>query len=106
MPTTKSTLRLLATLISDAVDQIESDYSSAGLEFPSLDDPFDPTQASNNLLFSSKISQQAAIIVGAAEQLSVTVRPPQNVIFETAFGVSFLIPCTSEVLCQMHRIVS
>jgi hypothetical protein len=84
----KSTLRQFVDLISEAVDVIEDAYASAGVQFPSLDASFDPNQTSSALLFRPDIAKQAAIIVCAAEELSISVRPSQAVLLETGLGVS------------------
>ena len=60
MSTSPTTLRQLASLISNAVDEIEAMYAEQGLQFPSSDSPFDPTQASNTLLSHPKIVPYAS----------------------------------------------
>jgi hypothetical protein len=92
MPNTKpkSTLRLLAETILDAVSRVEDHFDNAGLDFPSLDDPFNPTHPTTALLFRSEVAADIDIVVGATEQLSVTISPPMRVILEAAVSVNLL----------------
>lgn len=83
-----SSLRKLLAAISESIERIEDAYAGAGVEFPSLDAPFDPTQLSSTLLFRPDIVHEATVILGATEQLATAVRSPQTFVLETAFGVS------------------
>jgi hypothetical protein len=86
----KSMLRLLADAISDAVTVIEDRFEAAGLDFPSLHDPSDANHPSTALLFEPDVATNVAIIVGATEQLSVSVRPPAIVVLETILAVGLI----------------
>jgi hypothetical protein len=85
-----TTLRTLVDVLSNAVSRIEEHYASVGLDLPAIPEPFDITQPSNATLFDQNIAQHASIVVAAAEQLSVFVRPPQFVVIESALSVSIL----------------
>lgn len=83
-----TTLRTLIDILSAAVGKIEDQYAAAGLELPSLNDPFDMSKPGDAMLFSPDVARQASVVVAAAEQLSVTVRPPQFVLLESTLSVS------------------
>ena len=84
----QSPIRILAETILYAVSRIEDQFEAAGLEFPSLTDPFDPLDPTTALLFSPEVATNGALICGAAEQLLVSVRPPPLVMTENAIAVS------------------
>ena len=81
----KSMLRLLVDTISSAVTGIDDQFEEAGLDFPSLHDPFDDKHPSTALLFDPDVAANVAVIVCATstEQLSVSVRSPTTVLLET-----------------------
>jgi hypothetical protein len=80
-------LRLLAETILTAITSIESQFGAAGLEFPSLNDSFDPTHPTTGLLFHPDVVANTAIVSAAAGQLLATVRPPQVTMMETTISV-------------------
>jgi hypothetical protein len=84
----QSPIRLLAETILNAVSRIEHQFEAAGLEFPSLTDPFNPLDPTTALLFNPEVAANGALICGAAEQLLVSVRPPPLVVMENAIAVS------------------
>lgn len=86
----KSILVLLAKTILEAAHRIENQFVAAGLAFPSLDDLFNPTDLTTTLLLHPDTVEDAALICGAAEQLIVSVRPPTQVVSETAMAVSYV----------------
>ena len=86
----QSPIRLLAEQILSAVSRIEDQFEAAGLDFPSLADPFNPQDPTTALLFSPEVSANSALICGAAEQLLVSVRPPPFVVLENTLAVSDL----------------
>jgi hypothetical protein len=88
----KSPLRVLSDLISEAVTLIDEQYTAASLEFPPLDDFFNPEHPASKLLSHPSVTKHVAIIVAAAEQLSVSVRTPQGVVFDNScYACSYLI---------------
>jgi hypothetical protein len=91
---TKSTLRLLLDTIVDAVMRVDDQYEKEGLDFPSLNDPFDPADPASTLLFKPEVAADIALVVAATEQLSVTMRPPSSVIMDAAFSVRSLDICS------------
>jgi hypothetical protein len=84
----KSPLRVLADILSDAVDRIDSQYSAANLSFPTLDDPFDPEQPADILLGHQAVVEQAKIVVGVADQLCAMVTNPSSGLMEVGMAVS------------------
>lgn len=86
----QSPLRLLAETILSAVSHIDAQFEAAGLEFPSLNEPFNPFDPTTGLLFHPEVSTNGAVIIAAAEQLLVSVRPPPLVVLENAIAVSGL----------------
>lgn len=91
---TKSPLRTLVDILSDAVNHIESQYAAAGLKMPSLDAAFDSANLACTFLSHPDVIEQASVVVAAAEQLAVSVRPPRMVILENVLAVSFLVCCS------------
>lgn len=88
MPHGGSPLRALANIISEAVAQIDFHYTAAQLQFPLLEDVFNPTDPSNLLLANPEVIRNMSFIVAAAEQLVATVRPPAMVACDMALVVS------------------
>jgi hypothetical protein len=84
----KSTLRLLAETILNAVTRVEDQFEKAGLDFPSLNDPFDPTHPASGLIFKPEIAADVALVVAATEQLAVTIRHPVSTSYDAAMSVS------------------
>jgi hypothetical protein len=84
----KSSLRLLAETILDAVSIIDGRFEGAGLECPSLSDPFNPMNPATALLFHPDIAAQGSLIYAAADQLLASVRPPPLVMMDSALAVS------------------
>jgi len=72
----KSPLRVLADIISEAVNHIDNEYSAAQLEFPSLKDVFDPKDPANVLLSDAQVIKNTSLVVAAAEQLVASIRAP------------------------------
>jgi hypothetical protein len=84
----KSPLRVLVDILSDAVAHIESEYAAANLSFPTLDDVFDSNSPADILYGKKSILEQSKVVVAAAEQLSVMVTEPSNVLLMTSMMVS------------------
>ncbi|KAF7349729.1 hypothetical protein MSAN_01699700 [Mycena sanguinolenta] len=94
-----STLRRLANIINEAIDQIESVYAAADMPLPSLDAPFNPADPAEALLQSPTVEGATLNIMAAAAQLSATVASP--VVFalhaSQAFHISACLRAASEV---------
>jgi hypothetical protein len=87
MASAKSPLRLLGDIITSSIDQIESTLASSKLEFPSLNEPFDPTKPVEAALVTPDILAATSSIIAAASQLIATVRHPANTIIDDALCV-------------------
>jgi hypothetical protein len=70
------TLRRLANIINEAIDNIESIYAQAEMPLPSLDLPFDPADPAEAILQDPIVVAAALNIMAAASQLSATVCSP------------------------------
>lgn len=79
-----SSLRNLVNILSDTVTRIEEKYSSAGLEFPTLDKPFDENDPACQLMSDPDVFPLSSIIVAAADQLMASARHP----VQTVVGIS------------------
>ena len=82
-----TTLRRLSAIISDAVDKIEEQSANAGHPYPSLNEPFDPTNPSEALTVDPVVLQNAMLLIAAANQLIATVRLPATTVFDMSLGV-------------------
>ena len=92
-PTAPSTLRALASLISDSVDILDHAYTQRGLSFPSLDHP--TTQLTDHelkLAQDTNVSRACATICAAANQLIYSVRDPKATALFAASSVSLSFP--------------
>ncbi|KAJ7101321.1 O-methyltransferase [Mycena belliarum] len=95
-----STLRRLAELITQSVDTMERTYHDAGVASPSLDEPFDPSEAAAVLRKKPEMTQAVQIIVAAASQLIATVRDPVAVAFNSAY--SFQVPACLAAASELN----
>lgn len=84
----RSPLRMLVDLISSSVDAIEAQYSESKLDFPLLDNPIDPDDPRETLLYRPEIVQASALITSACEQLVATCQQPFVSVFSSAAAVS------------------
>lgn len=100
----KSPLRTLVEILSGAVNRIESQYEAAGLEMPSLDTPFDSVNLASTLLSHPDVIAQASLVVAAAEQLAVAVRPPRMVILENILAVSSILHRQAIKKCRQFTV--
>ena len=92
-----SPLRHLVDVLSDAVTRIDEKYASAGLEFPTLDKPFNAKNPACLLLSDPDVVPLSSVVVAAADQLIASARQPMHAVFDIAQSVStaFLSsPCT------------
>ncbi|KAJ7149189.1 O-methyltransferase [Mycena crocata] len=88
-----TTLRLLASIITDALHSVELVYQKAGLSFPSLDDPFDPGNQAEALRQDKTVAAAVNNIVAAAAQISATVSDPMRM----AVHISSCLNAASEL---------
>src|SRR5258708_21582538 len=88
IPTKTSPLRHLVNILSDAVARIDEKYSSANLEFPTLDKPFDEKSPGCQMLSDPDVVPLSSVIVAAADQLIVSARHPLQAVVDMAQSVS------------------
>ncbi|KAJ7153303.1 O-methyltransferase [Mycena filopes] len=81
-----STLRLLTNIIHNAVDTIEDTYLRSKLDFPSLDEPFDPAAPGEALRQDPAVSMAALDLIAAASQIAATVSNPTTAIVNASQG--------------------
>ena len=112
MPT--SPLRQLADIISTSVDKIDTAFSAANLQYPSLNEPFNPTSPNEGLSMSPEVIQAATLAVAACAQLSATINVPALSLYDAVGGVSLLdhhshasdravVPCRFRPACCAGR---
>jgi hypothetical protein len=106
MSTTFAALRTLHNLIGEALTDIErvftdSEISSLGpsppsspsftsqkpLDFPSLDDPFDPKSPAETLLSNPSVVRATKLLVASTGQLAAQVQRPFLTICDASMGV-------------------
>ena len=85
-----SPLRHLVNVLSDAVTRIDEKYVSAGLEFPTLDKPFNEKDPACLLLSDPDVVPLSSVIVAAADQLIASARHPIHTVLDIAQSVSTL----------------
>ncbi|KAJ8502698.1 hypothetical protein ONZ45_g11512 [Pleurotus djamor] len=81
-----SVLRQLSDLISKSVSQIDGTFEKAGLAYPSLDAPFNPTSPAEALVMSPDLLLANQLIVAACAQLSATIGSPASALFDLTSG--------------------
>lgn len=87
----RSTLRQLADLISESVDKIDASFAQNNLQFPSLDEPLNPTSLSEAAAMSPDVIAASMVIVGACAQLSASVNIPALTLYGFFGGVCSLL---------------
>ncbi|KAF8206805.1 O-methyltransferase [Mycena galopus ATCC 62051] len=94
-----STLRILANIITQAVDTMERVYTDAGMPLPSLDQPFRQDDPAESLRQNTEVSGAVNNIIAAAAQLTATVSDPVVLAVNTAlaFEVSACLGAASEL---------
>ncbi|KAJ7658710.1 hypothetical protein DFH06DRAFT_1407161 [Mycena polygramma] len=80
----KSHLRRLGELILDSIDAIEARLDAEGVDFPSLVDPFKPSNKAESVLLDAEVLAATSHIVAAASQLIVMVRSPVQTIMDNS----------------------
>lgn len=83
-----SPLRQLVDIISASVAQIDAIFDKAGLEYPSLDAPFDPASLSEQLSMAPEVMQASVLAVAACAQLGAAVKIPALTLYDIVGGVS------------------
>ncbi|KAF7349730.1 hypothetical protein MSAN_01699800 [Mycena sanguinolenta] len=94
-----STLRRLANIINEAIDEIEGVYAAADLPLPQLDAPFNPADPAEALLQNTTVEAATLNIMAAAAQLSATVASPAVSALNAsqAFHISACLRVASEM---------
>ncbi|KAJ7246897.1 O-methyltransferase [Mycena haematopus] len=94
-----STLRRLANIINEAVDNIERVYAQAEKPLPSLDVPLNAADPAEALLQNPLVDSAALNIMAAASQLSATVCSPAASVLNAsqAFHISSCLRVASEL---------
>ncbi|KAF4566231.1 hypothetical protein EYR40_001952 [Pleurotus pulmonarius] len=85
-PKRVSPLRQLADIISASVTQIDAVFDKAGVEYPSLDDPFHPTSPSEQLSMAPEVIQASVLVGAACAQLGATVKIPALTLYDIVGG--------------------
>lgn len=83
-----SDLKALRDIISTSVDVIITECERTGVNFPSLDEPFQPS--SGGIRQRADVSEAIRKIVAASQQLLVSVQMPQLNLANFNHGVSNL----------------
>jgi hypothetical protein len=93
-----TTLRRLANIINEAVDNMESVYSKAEMPLPSLDTPFNPADPAEAVLQDPVVAGAVLNIMAAASQLSATVCSPVVSALNASQAVRTYLHCSLCVL--------
>ncbi|EJD35088.1 S-adenosyl-L-methionine-dependent methyltransferase [Auricularia subglabra TFB-10046 SS5] len=97
---TFSALRQLLKVLSEAVDALESELQPHGVDFPALNEPYDPTSRAETALGSDAAVKAAELIVAASAQLCATVRPPAMIVLEITW--LFYLPAVLQFINRLH----
>ncbi|KAJ6581687.1 O-methyltransferase [Mycena capillaripes] len=79
-----STLRRLASIITDSVDTMERVYAASGVPLPSLDEPFNRHNPTEALRQDPEVSNAVKNLMAAAAQISATVCDPMRLAVNTS----------------------
>jgi len=79
-----ATLRALSDIIADAVTTVERKYKGAGLDAPSLDEPFNPHAPAEALRRDPVVADAVQNLVAAAGQIAAVMRDPAVSILNSA----------------------
>ncbi|KAJ7046068.1 O-methyltransferase [Mycena alexandri] len=71
-----SSLRQLSDIIAQAVTDIEAEYAKASARLPSLDEPFNPTNAAEAVGMHPNVVVASSLVIAAAAQITATVSNP------------------------------
>jgi hypothetical protein len=99
---TFAALRSLHSLIGAALDDIERTFhdNDISLDFPSLDEPCDPSSLAETLLSSPAMVQASKLAVASAGQLTAMVQRPFLTICDASMGVSVSFLTVSQTLIK------
>ncbi|KAJ7868933.1 hypothetical protein B0H14DRAFT_2572091 [Mycena olivaceomarginata] len=92
-----STLRMLANIITGAVDTMEQAYTEAGMPLSSLDEPFRREESAETLRRTAEVSGAVKNIIAAAAQLTATVSDPVVLAVNTALAVRIATKTSPEL---------
>lgn len=93
---TFKTLKALHSIIGDAIAALEMRFQAAGLDYPSLDAPYE-NSASQLLSEDPEVIGSTNRIVAAADHLMAAVRSPFSTVVHSGMAVGFLCLCLSSV---------
>ena len=99
-----SPLRQLADIISASVDRIDAQLLQAKVDYPSLDNPFNPTSPSEAATATPEVVQSSFLVVAACAQLSAIVKMPALTLYDAVGGVSESIVSLSVLGCMCHQL--
>ncbi|EJD40523.1 O-methyltransferase [Auricularia subglabra TFB-10046 SS5] len=97
---TFSALRQLVGILSSALDALENELKPQGLEFPSLDAPYDPSAPAEAALTSDSAVKAVELIVAASSQLGAAARPPTMSMMEICW--QFFLPAVLQLVNRLH----
>ncbi|KAJ7115442.1 O-methyltransferase [Mycena epipterygia] len=94
-----STLRLLANIITEAVDTMERVYTGAGIPLPSLDEPYQRHDPGEALRQTPEVTGAVKNIMAAAAQITAAVCDPVTMTINSAFAfhISSCLRAASEI---------
>lgn len=75
-------LRNLATIILENIDAIEELEKQQNVQFPTLNDPWDPSAPAHQFTLQANVREKALIASSAASQLVATLKPPARHLYE------------------------
>lgn len=84
-------LSAISTILSSGIANIESAYVQRGVPFPSLDEPFRPSEFDDGALMET-----TNLVLAAAAQLIAMLKPPQQTLGEGGMAVSYLSTFTHD----------
>lgn len=64
-------LRRLTSIILSSIESLEHRFSVSSIDFPSLDEPFDPSSKAEEVLLEPDMMMNVSFIVAAASQVSL-----------------------------------
>jgi hypothetical protein len=82
-----ATLKALSQIISNAVTTVEAKYKDAGLNPPSLNEPFNPHDPAEALRRDPEVADAIQHLVAASGQITAVMRDPAVSILNSAHAV-------------------
>ena len=83
-------LKALRDIISSSVDTIVNECEGAGVDFPSLDEPFRPS--STDIRQKADVAEAIRKIIAASQQLIASTQAPQLTLGNASMAVSTFKP--------------